>query len=67
MNSEIAHNNLLFAIIAKLKQLKDWLKEALVSVTLTPKVPSTLADIRDGPQTSHILPQNGHGNVLKSS
>jgi ATP-dependent exoDNAse (exonuclease V) alpha subunit len=41
INREIVHNNnILFAIMAQLKRLKDWLKEAL-----TPKAPPTLAEV----------------------
>jgi len=40
-NREITHTNgILFALLAKLKQLKDWLKEAL-----TPQAPPTLVSI----------------------
>jgi len=44
MNREISRmNQILFAIIAKLKQLKDWLKEALA-----PASPPTLASVLKG-------------------
>lgn len=44
MNREIVHSNgILFAILMKLKQLKDWLKQ-----TLTPAAPITLVEILRG-------------------
>jgi len=44
MNREIAHNNkILLSILIKLKQLKDWLKEAI-----SPKAPPTFADVVRG-------------------
>ena len=52
-NREIAHTNgIIFEILAKLKQLKDWLKGTLVSTAITPAAeptktekPSVLAQI----------------------
>jgi len=58
MNPEISRmNQILFAIIAKLKQLKDWLKEA-VKPAAPPTLASILQSFLEGGE-----PQSHYGNI----